>query len=172
MASVSVRLVQDDTDLDIARALCLEWLDWHWQNYPGDWPKGDDHPMEPDRFRAVVQDLHQLHARPKGGILIASVDGQECGCVMYHEARDGVAEFKRMFVSENGRGHGVGTRMLHAMFQQMIADGYRSVFFSSATFLTHAKTMYGRAGFVDMQQPEGIPDHWKDRIYFMQRTLA
>ena len=91
---------------------------------------------------------------------------------MYHEARDGVAEFKRMFVSENGRGHGVGTRMLHAMFQQMIADGYRSVFFSSATFLTHAKTMYGRAGFVDMQQPEGIPDHWKDRIYFMQRTLA
>lgn len=172
MASVSVRLVENDTDLDIARALCLEWLDWHWQNYPGDWPKGDDHPMEPDRFRAVVQDLHQLHARPKGGILIASVDGQECGCVMYHEARDGVAEFKRMFVSENGRGHGVGTRMLHAMFQQMSADGYRSVFFSSATFLTHAKTMYDRAGFVDMKQPDGIPDPWKGRIYFMQRSLV
>lgn len=98
---------------------------------------------------------------------------------MYHEARDGVAEFKRMFVSENGRGHGVGTRMLHAMFQQMIADGYRKVFFSSAKFLSHARKflsharkMYERAGLIDMLQPEGLPDQWKDRIYFMERSLT
>ena len=172
MTLVSVRIAEDSDDFEVARTLCREWLDWHWRHYPNDWPKGADHPMDPQKFEAIVQDLPKLHQRPRGGILIGLVDGQAAGCVMYQEAAAGVAEFNRMFVSENGRGHRLGRLMLENMFEQMIADGYRKVFFSSATFLTHARAMYEGAGFSGIPHPAGFPDEWRDRVYFMERSLV
>ena len=172
MTEISVRLASDEEDIAAARALCKEWLDWHWQNYPADWPKGDDHPMDPVGFQAILENLPNLHERPLGAILVASVDGQPAGCVMYSEASPGNAEFKRMFVSATGRGHGLGRILLTRMFEQMVADGYHRVFFSSATFLTHARTMYENAGFIPMPHPRGFPDDWRDKVYFMERSLT
>ena len=171
MTKIAVRLASSEDDTETARALCREWLDWHWENYPPDWPKGDDHPMDPVEFQKTLKDLPNLHKRPLGGILIASVDGKPCGCVMYSQASSGVAEFKRMFVSPDGRGHGLGRKMLDHMFEQMATDGYTRVFFSSATFLKHARAMYENAGFVPMRHPAGFPDDWRDKIYFMERSL-
>jgi len=88
--------------------------------------------MDPVGFQAILKNLPDLHKRPLGGILIASVDGKPSGCVMYREASPGIAEFNRMFVSADGRGHGLGRKMLDYMFAQMTADGYTRVFFSSA----------------------------------------
>jgi hypothetical protein len=62
--------------------------------------------------------------------------------------------------------------MLDYMVEQMIADGYRKVVFSSAVFLTHAKAMYEAAGFSSIPHPNGFPDDWRDRVYFMERVLA
>ena len=171
MPDVTIRLADNDSDIDSAKALCLNWLDWHWQHYADDWPRGADHPMHPDAFRAVVANLPVLHARPRGGILLASVDGQDVGCVMFHDAGSNRAEFKRIFVSDGGRGHGVGTKLLEALFTQLRADGNDSVFLSSATFLTHARHMYQAAGFTDMPLPAGFLAAWRDRVYFMQKSL-
>lgn len=165
-------MAEDAGDFEVARTLCQEWLDWHWRHYPSDWPTGPDHPMNPEKFEAIVKDLPSLHERPRGGILIGSVDGQAVGCVMYHAAVPEVAEFKRMFVSEKGRGHGLGGLMLEAMFEELVAAGYRKVFFSSAVFLTHARAMYEAAGFVSIPHPAGFPDEWRNRVYFMERTLV
>lgn len=172
MTTVAVKMAKTVGDFDAARALCLEWLDWHWRNYPTSWPKGEGHPMEPEAFKAVVRDLPKHHARPHGAVLIGTVDGRPAGCVMYHQASPGVAEFKRMFVSENGRGHGLGRRMLEHMFGQMTRDGYHKACFSSATFLTHARAMYEAAGFSDAPHPAGFPEEWRDRVYFMERSLV
>ena len=172
MTGVSIRMAKSAGDFDVARGLCREWLDWHWRNYPSDWPTGADHPMDPQNFEAVLRDLPKLHARPHGAVLIGAVNGLDAGCVMYHQAEADVAEFKRMFVSERGRGHGLGRKMLEDMFDRMIADGYRKVVFSSATFLTHARAMYERAGFTSIPNPPVLPDEWRDRVYFMQRSLG
>ena len=172
MSAPSVRLAETGADIDSVRALCLEWLDWHWRNYPEDWPPdGPDHPMNPERFRAGLRDLPSPHDRPRGGILIASVDGQDGGCVMYREAGEGTAEFNRMFVSERARGHGLGRLLLDAMCDRMAADGYARVVFSSAVFLSHARAMYEAAGFTPMAHPPGFPEDMRDRIYFMERAL-
>ena len=179
MTEVLVRMASDDADVEMARSLCREWYDWHWENYPPDWPKKGDpdwltdvkHPMDSDVFQEVLRDLPVRHKPPSGGILIAFLDGKPAGVVMYNEARPGVAEFHRMFVSVEARGYGLGQRLLEAMFKQMIADGYTQVFFSSVTFLTHAREMYRRAGFKDSPHPKGFPDAWRDRVYFMVHSL-
>ncbi|WP_127113871.1 GNAT family N-acetyltransferase [Shimia sediminis] len=172
MTEIAIRLASNKDDIEAARELCREWLEWHWKNYPSDWPRGDNHPMDPVGFQATLNDLPDLHKRPLGGILIASVNGKDAGCVMYSEASSGIAEFKRMFVSEDGRGQGLGRKLLDRMFEQMTIDGYAKVFFSSATFLAHARDMYEKAGFIPMPHPAGFPDAWRDKVYFMERTLT
>ena len=171
MAEVSIGLAETSADFDAARTLCRAWLDWHWENYPDDWPTGPDHPMNSERILNIIRDLPTLHARPLGGILIGKLNGEPIGCVMYSEAKPGLAEFNRMFVAKNGRGHNLGRRMLDKMFEQMIADGYRKVFFSSAVFLTHARAMYESAGFTLMRYPDGLSDDQRARTYFMEREL-
>ena len=169
--SISIRLAENDQDVDNARDLCLEWLDWHWTHYPKDWPR-QGNPMNPTRFKAVLQDLPTIHARPKGAILLAFLDDRPVGCVMYCEQSEGVAEFNRMFVSDAGRGHGIGRRLLDYMFMQMASDGYRSVMFSSANFLTHAKAMYEASGFVSVPHPDEFPSDWVPYTYVMRRSLV
>ncbi len=171
MAGISIRMAKDDSDLATARALCRAWLDWHWNAYPADWPIEGDHPMDRERFEATLDDLPRLHARPRGGILLAFLEGRPVGCVMYNAAAPDIAEFNRLFVSEAGRGHGIGRAMLERMFEAMIADGYRTVRFSSARFLVHARAMYEAAGFADIPHPDGFPERWRAYVYFMERPL-
>ena len=71
-----------------------------------------------------------------------------------------------------GRGHGIGRRLLHAMFDQMRADGYDTVRFSSARFLSHAEALYRSVGFHDAPHPPGFPEHLKSFVYFMERPLV
>ena len=168
---VSIRVISSDAEIEQTRDLCRQWLDWHWKHYPADWPtKGN--PMDPEYFETILDDLPSLHSRPRGGILLALLDDNPVGCVMYAEASLGVAEFNRMFVNEKGRGHGIGRRLLEHMFEQMIQDGYQKVIFSSAKFLTHAKAMYEVAGFSDTPHPDGFPDQWRPYVYFMERMLV
>ena len=67
MTEIIVRLASDKHDFDAARTLCLEWLDWHWKNYPDGWPRDDDHPMNPQRFKVALEALPVLYKRPLGG---------------------------------------------------------------------------------------------------------
>lgn len=171
MPKLSVKLAESDRELQAVRALCLEWLEWHWRNYPPDWPVGEGHPMDRERFKTVLADLPQIHKRPLGAILLAYLDGVPSGCVMYAQARPGVAEFNRMYVSKAGRGHGIGRLLLDHMFGQMRADGYEKTVFSSAIFLTHARAMYEKAGFTPIPPSPDVPDAWRDLVYFMERSL-
>ena len=171
MTQIAVRMAQTPTDIDIARALCREWLDWHWRAFPPDGPT-DGNPMDPVTFETVISDLPHIHARPAGAILLAEVDGRPAGCVMYHAMEPGVAEIKRLFVNENGRGRGLGRLLLEQMFAAMMTDGYQTVRFSSARFLTDARRLYESVGFHDIAQPEGFPESFRDFVYFMERPLV
>ena len=172
MTEISIRIAATEAEFEVARDMCRAWLDWHWENYPDDWPL-EGNPMARDKFQPIMEDLETIHARPEGAIVVAFLEGQPVGCVMYNKSeREGVAVFNRMFVTEAGRGHGIGGKMLECMFEQMVADGYQKVLFSSAKFLTHARAMYQKAGFEDAPHPDDFPDEWRDYVYFMERSLV
>ena len=171
MSEVTVRMAATEADFDLARDLCRQWMDWHWQVFPEDGPRAGN-PLDPEEFQSVIDDLPTLHARPTGAILLAEVDGQSVGCVMYSQMENTIAEVKRLFVNEGGRGYGVGKLLLKQMFEAMKADGYRTVRFSSARFLTHARRLYESVGFVDIQHPDGFPEELHSFVYFMERPLA
>jgi GNAT superfamily N-acetyltransferase len=170
MPQISIRLVQTDADFAAVRTLCRAWPDWQLKVYPAH-RDAILEVFEPTAYARTLADLPQIHARPKGAVLLAHLDGRPAGCAMHHEMAPGIAEVKRLFVDEAGRGHAIGHALLTAMFAQMHADGYAGVRFSSARFLTHARTLYERMGFVDIAHPAGFPASLRDIVYFMERPL-
>ena len=78
--------------------------------------------MDRTGFQTILKDLPRLHERPRGGILIATVNDPPAGCVIYSETGPGLAEFNCIFVGQNGREHRLGRAMLNHMCAQMTAD--------------------------------------------------
>ncbi len=170
MAEISIRLAQTDADFEAARVVSYEWANSHIEEFP-------EHretilkAFEPVAYKRTVDNLHIIHARPQGAILLAELEGQAVGCVMYLGAEPDTAEIKRLFVDPKGRGHRLGQRLLTAMLAQMKQDGYSRVIFSSAKILTHARALYESVGFTDMPHPDDFPKDMRDFVYFMERPL-
>jgi GNAT superfamily N-acetyltransferase len=167
---ISIRRAETDDDVEAVRSLCRAWPEWQLKIYP-DLREVILNKFEPVAYGRLLADLPQIHARPKGAMMLAHLDGRAVGCVMHDEMAPGVAEVKRLFVDEGGRGHGLGRALLNAMFAQMRSDGYAVARFSSARFLTHARRLYESAGFVDIAQPDDLPASLRDVVYFMERPL-
>ncbi|MEO9684993.1 MAG: GNAT family N-acetyltransferase [Tateyamaria sp.] len=101
-----------------------------------------------DSYAALINDLPRIHARPKGDILLATVDSKVIGCAMYYPFEiKGVTEIKRVFVDQTARGTGAGSALLRATMQAAQTDGYTRVVLDTMTTLTEAIALYGRVGF-------------------------
>lgn len=146
--------------------LCREWVDWQLHTYPNEREK-IARKFQSGEYAKTVATLETIHAAPGGAILLAKLDGRTVGCVMYDRVEPRLAEIQRLFVTEVGRGHGVGRALLEGMFTQMQSSGYTRAMLSSARFLTHARQLYEQMGFVEIERPQGVPDY----VYFMERCL-
>lgn len=168
MPAAGTRRAATEADFDAARALCRHWVDWQLKAFP-EMREEILRVFEPVAYARTLADLPRIHAAPGGGVLLADLDGQPVGCVMYREMEPGVAEIKRLFVAEAARGHGLGRALIDALLDAARRDGYRIVRFSSARFLPHARALYESVGFVDIPHPDGFPDEMREIVYFMER---
>jgi len=170
MTNAAIHLASAEEDFAAARALSYEWARTHLAEFP------QHHDIilkvfEPTKYRETVESLHVIHARPGGAVLLARLNDDAVGCVMYHSSGPNTAEIKRLFVDKKGRGHGLGKALLEAMFEQMKQDGYTRVIFSSAKILVHARSLYERVGFTEMPHPDDFPKELHHFVYFMEREL-
>ena len=170
MTDSRIRLAFSEADFEEARVLSRAWVDWHLKTFP-DMREVTLTYFKPVEYEQTLAALHIVHARPKGAVLLADLGGGAVGCVMYLQDEPGVAEIKRFFVDEAGRGHGLGRKLLEAMFDQMRKDGYQKVRFSSGLELTHARRLYESLGFEDIPMPADYPGEFAELDYFMEREL-
>ncbi|NVP57599.1 GNAT family N-acetyltransferase [Rhizobium rhizolycopersici] len=58
-----------------------------------------------------MDSLPRVHSAPDGKILVARLNGKVAGCVMMQRIDGHTCEMKRMFISPEGRGLGLGRRL-------------------------------------------------------------
>lgn len=101
-----------------------------------------------DTYAALIADLPRIHARPKGDILVAALDGQTVGCGMYYPLADpGTTEIKRIYVDETARGTGAGRALIQDAMQRARADGYTRMVLDTMIRLPEAIALYEKLGF-------------------------
>jgi GNAT superfamily N-acetyltransferase len=171
MTAIDITEELSGADLDAVRDLCRSFRDWLYERYPDERDLIDLY-YDPKTFEQLLIDFPVIHARPDGAILLARLGGEPAGCVMLRKFDDGIAEMKRLFVSPDHRGHGVGVALGEASLRQARRAGYHSIWLETGPLHSEAQVLYKRIGFT-LRDPYYDPGpEWRDKLIFMERELS
>lgn len=130
-----IREVRGGEDIDTVRALFLSYREY----------LGVDLGFQD--FDTELKDLPGAYTPPGGCLLLASIASGPAGCVALKPSRPGVCEMKRLFVSPDFRGHGIGRALAETIIEKAAGLGYRSMVLDTLDTLHSAIALYGSLGF-------------------------
>lgn len=81
---------------------------------------------------------------------LATLNDAPAGAVGLKPFEPGTAELKRLWVSPDARGHGLGEALCIACIAGARAQGYTRLLLDTDRGLTHANSVYERLGFRDI----------------------
>lgn len=169
-AEIRIRPAKTPEDLAAARALCWEYRDYLVGFSPALRPVMETFYPKDDYARLMAA-LAEKHARPRGVILLAEMDGVAVGCGMTHPLNAEDAEVKRVFVREAARGTGAGAKLSQALVDQARADGYRRVLLDTSAEFLGAQRLYEKLGFKARGPYAELPPGTEDKLKFYELRL-
>ena len=117
-----------------------------------------------DPARSISADASEL-TPPAGLLLVARLRGKPvgCGALKFHGKEP--AELKRMWISPNVRGLGLGRRLLNELEQQARSAGVTVLRLETNRTLTEAISLYRRSGYVEVPafNDEPFAHHWFEK---------
>ncbi len=125
----------------------LEQVRQYFRNYAG-WLGVD---LSYQNFDQEMASLPGAYATPQGRLFFAEVDGRPAGCVGVRPLpdSDGVCEMKRLYVTPEERGHGVGATLALAAIKAAKEIGYRKLMLDTLPNMRMAVKLYRELGFTE-----------------------
>ena len=136
MSKIHIASIEDATGLAEVRVLFEEYaaslgIDLAFQGFPQE-----------------LAGLPGAYAAPGGTLLLARLDGAAVGCVAVRPLQPpAVAELKRLYVREAGRGHGLGLALSEAAIAFARGAGYASLRLDTLPDMHAARRLYAGLGF-------------------------
>lgn len=114
--------------------------------------------------RSIPADAGDLRP-PRGAFLVARLDGRPVGCGAVKTIEPGVGSIKRMWVSREMRGTGVGRRLLLALEKEAAGLGMDLLRLETNRSLHEAQALYRRNGYREVPAFNDDPyaDHWFEK---------
>jgi ribosomal protein S18 acetylase RimI-like enzyme len=122
-------------------------------------------------FEAEMEAMPGKYAPPAGELLLARhPNGTPVGCVGLRPIEPhGCCEMKRLYVSPEGRGFGLGERLVDAVVKEAERIGYREMRLDTLPSMTGAIALYRKLGFEPMNPYYDTP---VIGTIFMRRSLT
>lgn len=100
-------------------------------------------------FEAEMAAMPGKYAAPMGALLLARrSDGLPIGCVALRPMHEpGRCEMKRLYIAPEGRGQGLGRRLVEALMQDARRIGYREICLDTLPHMADAMGLYAKLGF-------------------------
>lgn len=98
-------------------------------------------------YADLMENLTRDSAPPNGSVKLALKDGEPVGCGMSRTLEPGVAEIKRVYVTDSARGTGAGRAIMTALIDQCRADGFKVIRMDTGKPLKAATQLYLSLGF-------------------------
>ena len=120
-------------------------------------------------FDAEVAGLPGRYAPPSGCLLLAMDGDIPAGCVALRDLGHGTCEMKRLYVTPEHRGLGLGRLLVEAVLLRAGRMGYRRMVLDSLPEMAGALALYRQHGFVETAPYWGHPT---GHAIFMERSLG
>lgn len=117
-----------------------------------------------DRDKGGSSNLRDYSA-PGGSLLVARLFGEPVGCGALRTLEPGVGEIKRMWISPNARGLGLGRRLLDELEGIARKRRMRTLRLDSNASLVEALHLYRSAGYREIERFNDNPyaQHWFEK---------
>ena len=123
-------------------------------------------------FDKEVVSLEQVYGPPDGVLLLALVDGAPAGCVAMRRIGNRICEMKRLFVSAEYQGLGLGKRLCEALLRKSQDRGYRLMRLDTGDLQTEAQSLYRSMGFKEIKPYYELHEDIRPYFIFMERALS
>ena len=100
-----------------------------------------------DEYAALIDRLPEIHARPRGDLLVVDLNGRVSGCAMYYPLSAQLCEIKRIYLDDQARGTGAASALVREGIRRAAADGYARMVLDTIHTLHEAIVLYERLGF-------------------------
>jgi ribosomal protein S18 acetylase RimI-like enzyme len=122
-------------------------------------------------FEDELAGLPGKYASPSGALLLArDHEGKALGCIAFRPLpTPGLCEMKRLYVTEDGRGMGLGSALVDAAIGHARQGGYGGMVLDTLPSMKAAIGLYHSRGFVPIDAYYETPI---DGTIFLQKILA
>lgn len=167
-----VEIVQARTpeQLDAVRVLIRAFVEWARIRLADDIERVNRY-FHPSMFEPELAGLPGRYAPPAGSLLLAHENGTALGCVGMRDLGGSVCEMKRMFVTAQARGKGVGDALVKRLIEDARAAGYRVMRLDTSMHQPEAMALYEKAGFRRIAPYYDVPEDLRDWLRYYEVKL-
>lgn len=110
-------------------------------------------------FSDELANLREVYRPPSGCLLVAREDAAIVGCVAVRRREQNICEMKRLYVSPEYRGRGIGRALAVTALARARGLGYRNMVLDTLPSMTEAQALYQSLGFREITSyyPNPLP---------------
>lgn len=108
-------------------------------------------------YDTELAELPGKYNPPEGLLLLASVEGKPAGCIAYRKIGTDICEMKRMYVSPEHRGKGIGKKLAETLIDRAKVAGYTKMNLDTHPTMHTALSLYQALGFKEIERYNDNP---------------
>lgn len=166
-----IRKAKSQEDWATIARLMRAYVAWHYDRYPSE-REIIDMLFDPLTLDKELENLPGDFSRPGGALLIAEDEDAIVGFVGLRPLEPGTCEMKRLFVSSDYRGKGVGALLARAVLKEARGLGHKHMILDTGPGHTEALKLYRDLGFEVVEPYYELPPSLRERLIFMSKELA
>ena len=167
------RLFAAETAEDFAAfgTVCRAYVEWCRERY-ADMPWFVEEVFGYQSLEDELKMLARKYGQPAGRTFIAvnENDGVVAGGA-YRKSSDTICELKRLYVTDEARGLGLGRQLSNALIAAAKDDGFITMQLDTGNRLTEAISMYESMGFRRIDPYHEYPERLMPYLVFMEKAL-
>ncbi|NLE25958.1 MAG: GNAT family N-acetyltransferase [Clostridiaceae bacterium] len=102
-------------------------------------------------FESELETLPGKYGPPAGALILALVDGIPAGCVALRKINEDICEMKRLYVSNEYRGLGIGKQLISKIIEKAGGLNYSFIRLDTLSTMKKAQELYKSYGFYDIE---------------------
>lgn len=157
-------------DFEAFGRVCRAYVDWCRERY-SDMPWFVEEVFGYQALEGELKGLAQKYGHPAGRTILAVGKNGVVAGGAYRRLSDTVCELKRLYVTDEARGFGLGRKLSDALISAAISDGYITMQLDTGNRLTEAISMYQSMGFERIAPYHEYPERLMPYLVFMERPL-
>lgn len=104
-------------------------------------------------FQNVTKELANIcmeYSLPTGGFFLAVENGKDIGCVALRKYKDDICEMKRLYITPDARGKGVGKLLIGRIIEEARKLQYNTMLLDTLPDMIAAQSIYKQFGFTEI----------------------